>query len=595
MKKGFMFFVLAMFIVFLALSSALAGLPKKALKTLPLSSSVIAAPAPLWVAILLVKAPANGENWALGTKYDIAWTSSNISGYLRLDLYCDFPSPHKVGTITAKTSVSNGKYTWEAGKYLGGAVATHGKGYRIVFTATNPSISKSSPQFNLVVPSAQPRAVSTLPGAMKGLTFNYPRRGDGFYKGIRYTISWQSINLKDAKLKLELLSNQEQVLQTIADDFENTGKKDWVVPMSLPDEETFYKIRLQTMDGARKATVGPIKIFKGAALPASLKVTNPITSDKAFGDLIPVRWTSTAACSGEGGPLDAGFRIELMNEQETAKVMDLTDVGYVFDNEGPAGYLNWHWDWRVEAGSCQPGTYRIKVTGMIPREGCSDTSDKFRIMYAQERKSYEIVGKRKLCGFLHKCVHCSYSPPMSSWLPRFLHDDEIAGIGEYPLVGYHYVYSKNATIGEVGNTKRVDEFVLWLSVRSLVTFSDDPYWYKKMGSIQEAKLILKRIWKTQYATTQRPALAGVALETQSDGCKSGALNGKVPVNASQGDTFEIDVTAHYLALANKGKPDYGIILYPSADYSTTCNDDCLRRNAENYEVTLKARFIDNKR
>jgi len=395
MRKGASYFSLAVFILFLALSSASADLPRTSAKNLP---STALSPT------LLVKTPAAGENWALGSKHDIAWTSSNVNGYLRIDLYCDLPSPHKVGTITGNTSVSNGKYNWDVGKYLGGAVTEQGKNYRIVLTATNPSVTKSSPQFNLTAASGQLKSVP--PAGMKGLSLTYPRRGDVFHKGIRYTLTWQSINLNQARLKLELFDNDEITLrQTIADNFENKGKMDWAVPMSLPDEEKLYKIKLQTMDGAQKAIVGPIKISKGTVLPASLKVTNPITGDKNFGDTIRVKWTSTAACSGNAGPLDAGFRIELvkLDDKDHTKIIardTLTDQGYVFDNEKPAGYLNWHWDWKVEPGSCQYGTYEIYVTSLTSTAGCGDYSEKFRIYDPKSLKEISLratIKNRKHC------------------------------------------------------------------------------------------------------------------------------------------------------------------------------------------------------
>jgi len=395
MKKHFLFFVLAMFMLFLALSSASADLTKKPLKTIQSKPSVNTAPSPGPMSMLLVKAPASGENWALGSKHDITWTSSNISGNLRLDLFCDLPSPHKVGTITTNTSASNGKYTWTVGNYLGGTVSTHGKGYRIVFTATNPSLTKSSPQFNLLAAvSSQVKPITpVLPTNLKGLSFIYPARADSFHKGIPYTITWHSINLKDAKLKLELLDNQEQaVLQRIATDFVNKGSMGWNVPMTLPDQEKLYKLRLQTMDGAQKAVVGPIKISKGPLVIARLKVTNPIMGDRTYGDVIPVRWTSTTSCSGNGGPVDDGFRIELWNEYGNTKVMDLTDVGFAFDNEGPSGNLNWHWNWNLVRGSCQTGTYTIKVTSMISPGPCNGTSEKFRITDPSSIKEASLPG-----------------------------------------------------------------------------------------------------------------------------------------------------------------------------------------------------------
>ena len=190
---------------------------------------------------------------------------------------------------------------------------------------------------------------------------------------------------------------------------------------------------------------------------------------------------------------------------------------------------------------------------------------------------------------LARCENCSHDPDHMN-----LQSHDMAGIGNYPLVGYYFLYDESPPKSDSMSFESPEREIWWFTLRSSVTFGDDPYWYKKIGPIQEAKLVLKRKWKTSYATTKSPTLGGVALETQSSGCENEALSGKVPVNASQVDNWEIDVSAHYLALTNKGKPDYGVILYPNANYSTTCNNKCLRRDAENYEVILKLRFIDKK-
>ena len=122
MKKASLCLLLVVFILFLALSAASAQLPKIPIKNLPStpSSSPPPIPSPGSFPILQIKTPVSGENWSLGTKYDITWTSSNISGNLRLDLYCDLPSPHKVGTITANTAVSTGNTTGRPGSISAG-------------------------------------------------------------------------------------------------------------------------------------------------------------------------------------------------------------------------------------------------------------------------------------------------------------------------------------------------------------------------------------------------------------------------------------------------------------------------------------------
>ncbi len=611
-----------LFILFITISDVSAQL-QKPIRTFPPAPSTAPAPSPSpkpalpspppSLSMLVLSSPNGGESWVTGTQHDITWNRSNdMTGFITIDLYRGGTSAqNKIGTIASGISVTTGKYSWTVGNYQGGTTPA-GNNYRVIISAGGKTDPSNGP-FTIVpkLASAPPVSPSLdkdlkkteIPTSLKRIYFTYPRRGDSFHKGIGYKVTWKSFNLNDAKLKLELWDNQEATLIQTINGIENTGETMWFVDNSLPDEQTLYKLKIQTMDGAQKDTVGPIRISKGTVPPKSLKVTNPTMGDRAFGDTIPVKWTSSVACSGSGGPY-AAFRVELIKVDDKGypigNPIELTDVGYIFDNEGPTGYLNWHWDWYVSPNSCQPGTYKVKVSSMISSEAsCSGSSDKFRILDAQERKTYELIGKRKLCGFLHKCVYCgNYSKyDTSSWLPRFLHDDEIAGIGEYPLIGYHYVYKKNATIGNVGegfnSLETVDKLEMWVTVRSTVTFSDDLYWYKKMGFFQEAKLVLTRKWKTPYATTQNPALGGVALETRYGGCEVTTLHGMLPINASAslGDTFEIDVSAHYRNLIQKGKPDFGIILYPRTDYSTTCNNDCIRRNAENYEVILKARFI----
>jgi hypothetical protein len=502
--------------------------------------------------------------------------------------------------------------SWKVGSYIGGTeTAPPGNDYWIVIKSEAVAKSDASNgPFTLMAIIASPSASTPLlntdkkelsaaptalkpsapPEVVKILSLTYPRRADGFHKGIQYKITWKSVNLNDARLKLELLDTQgTTVLQNIGENFDNTGEKRWEVPMTLPDERKLYKIRIQTMDGTKSDTV-PIWIAKGAASAGSptLKVTNPGMGDRAIGDTIPIKWTSTTTCSGNGGPLDDGFRIDLMNAQGNTKIQDLTDVGYVFDNEGPTGVLNWHWDWEIVRGSCNPGTYTIKVTSMNSPADCFGTSQPFRVLNPSERKTYTFIGKRTLCRY--NIFSLEEHPEMSSGP---LSSDDMAGISDYPLVGYKFLYHDNG--------EGIDHFI----VRSVVTFSDDSYWYKKLGHLQEAKLMLERMWKTGYATTAAPALDGVALQAPEAKCCCSTqispgftlppfLSGTIPVNAtSQVDVYEIDISQHYLALTNQGKPDYGIILYPRSDYSTTCNNNCIRRNAENYKVTLKVRFIND--
>jgi hypothetical protein len=404
MRKGLLLCVFSTFILCWTLSySAEMQKPIKILPSTPSATpaSKTVAPAPSKLApttpppsplsILNITVPNGGENWVIGTQHDITWTRSNdINGYITIDLYRGGTiAPNKVGTIASGISVSSGRYVWTVGSIQGGTAAVGGD-YRVVISAGGKT-DASNGSFNIMakidpapsVPLAsggQAMAKVTPSPAMKMVSLTYPRRADLLHKGITYKITWKSLNLSNSMMKIELLNNQETtVVSPIAYEIYNNGQFEWSVPTNLPDQEAFYKMRIQTIDGAHKDIAGPFKIAKatGPSAGPSLKVTNPLSGDRAIGDTVPVKWTSAVSCSGNGGPLDDGFRIELM--QGTNKIADLTDTGYTFDSEVPGGYVNWRWDWRMVRGSINPGTYSIRITSMISPSACKGTSPTFRV------------------------------------------------------------------------------------------------------------------------------------------------------------------------------------------------------------------------
>lgn len=412
MKKSFLLSLLVASIFFLTVFNVSAQL-QKPIRTLPSAPSATPAPVPLPkpalppppppLSMLVLNSPNGGENWVTGTQHDITWNrSGDMTGFITIDLYRGGTSPqNKVGTIASGISVTTGRYNWTVGTYQGGT-APAGNNYQVVISAggkTDPSngpftiVAKASPSASLPAPPLD-QGIQKLPGipkTMKFLGLTYPRRGDLLHKGIQYKITWNALNLlKDATLVIELLDDQGTTVLHSRDNLPNTGEASIKIPMALPDEKKLYKMRIRTTDTAPEtgAQSEMVRIFiakETVRVLASLKVKNPITGDRLIGDTIPVKWTSTISCSGNGGPMDDGFRIELIGKTEKnhSVQQELTDVGYVFDNEGPEGRLNWHWDWTILRGSCEPGTYSIKVTSLNKPKICKDESDKFRIIDPQ--------------------------------------------------------------------------------------------------------------------------------------------------------------------------------------------------------------------
>ena len=259
-----------------------------------------------------------------------------MSGNVRLDLYKDGTAlANKVGTITTNTPAATGKYSWHVGKYIGGT-AIAGEGYLVVISSYTPEMKDSSNgPFTITSGTLQ----TSHAKATKGLSLTYPRRGDRWHKGTGYTIKWTPAGLMDAKIKLQLLAKDGQtVVMTIKENIDNNGQTFWAVPMSLPDAETFYKMRIQTMDNAFSDTVGPFPIAKAPppAGPPAIKVTAPGgPAQVSTGIKYSIRWTSTCGTSANG-PTDDGFIIDLMNAAGSAKIRNFLDSQTAScDSEGP--------------------------------------------------------------------------------------------------------------------------------------------------------------------------------------------------------------------------------------------------------------------
>ena len=603
MRKSFLSVVLALF-VFYWIPAYAATLSPAAVPKVPKTVSPSSPPP---VPTLNITAPNGGEKWLIGSTRNITWTT-NLNGYCKVVLYRGSTGPQtRVGRIGSGTQISNKIMSWKVGSYDGGTgTAPPGNDYWIVIKSEAVAKSDASNgPFTLMAIIASPSASTPLlstdkkelsaaptalklsapPEVVKILSLTYPRRADGFHKGIQYKITWKSVNLNDAKLKLELLDTQETtVLQNIHEGFDNTGEKLWDVPMTLPDERKLYKIRIQTMDGTKSDTV-PIWIAKGAAPAGSptLKVTQPGGGgDRSIGDTIPIKWTSTTTCSANGGPLDDGFRIDLIGKTTNGVnvSMLLKNPGQdVFDNEGPTGVLNWHWDWEIQfGGSYQNGTYRIKVTNFDGK--CSGMSAPFRLMYP--RKWIDMPQKNTTACY-HQLV-CTYCNTQNSLSTRFIADLGASGAQVPPMRSLVGFFSRH-----MGSEN--DAYV----VRSLVTFNNDLYWYKKIGTVKQVKLVIKRNWKQTANLSFSPCLQGIALMVTEPVCHGlryipgvpPSLPGAIPINTSQGDTWEVYLTQQYLAMIAQEAPDYGIMLYPSREsYSPCAGDLCVSRCAESYDLTL---------
>ena len=534
-------------------------------------------------------APNGGESWPLGSNRLITWTVGGVTGSVRLDLYKNGTAiENKVGTIMSSTGAAVGKYSWKVGDLIN-AQAPDGGGYRIVISSYAPQLKDSSDGPFTIAPAQL--KLTSLPSP--GLSLTNPRRADRWYKGTGYTITWTFHGLEEFPVRLDLMRNDgTTVVEKIAKNIANNGQCFWSVPLSLPDAETLYKMRIRTMDGKHSDTAGPFKIAKAKAPagPPYVQVIAPVgPAQVGTGIVYPIRWKSTCGTS-TAGPTDDGFDIHLMNAAGTTKITQLHGGTAVYDGGNPDGSHSWHWDWHIPQNE-KAGTYRISVTNWSGR--CTGIGEPFQLVYQQDFKEYVLKP-----AVYANCYHVfldQWTLP-GHWSNPFTHfvDPKLGGNPNLARVGFAWIW-------HMLNDKQT--ITLQAVFRSMVRFGGD-LWYKEKGYPLTAKLILKRKhgmadWYASYGPAHYPVLGGAVLMDKAVICPRGDANlyvplasigSAVPAVPGRGNSWEIDLSQSYRVLAQGSKPDHGVLLYSSVDSNPGCGGACRYFNVEFYEVTLTIRF-----
>lgn len=355
--------------------------------------------------------------------------------------------------------------------------------------------------------------------------------------------------------------------------------------MSLPDAETFYKMRIQTMDNAHSDTVGPFPIAKGkpAAGPPAIKVTAPGgPAQISTGIKYPIRWTSTCGTSANG-PTDDGFIIDLMNAAGSTKIRNLLDSQTAsYDGEGPEGIHNWHWDWEIFTNQ-EPVKYRIRVTNLSGH--CVGMSEQFQLAYPQEIKEHVIIPVPQNCAYITAWC-CAYE-----YHPGNLPNLNLIGPPGLARVGYFFFRWLKTDY----SSEKFESIVL----RSKLKMPSQT-WFKDKGHLMSAKMVIQRQWQTNVWGTIRPCLGGVVMLMHDAACVENpnpnvlglpSMPGTViPINASKDNAWEVDLTQQYQNIVQHNKLDYGFMLYPALESSPCGTNACEEKNAECYKVTLIFRF-----
>jgi len=109
---------------------------------------------------ITVNAPNGGERWFIGDPVSITWSSSGMSGDVRILLMLSGGAT--VGTIASAVPADTGSYTWTAGTLTSGTAAA-GEGYVVRIRAVGSEIFDVSDAAFSLVARTQPNLMFFLP------------------------------------------------------------------------------------------------------------------------------------------------------------------------------------------------------------------------------------------------------------------------------------------------------------------------------------------------------------------------------------------------------------------------------------------------
>lgn len=279
-------------------------------------------------ATITVVSPNGGENWQVGTVQNIQWTSSNLSGKVKIELS---RNNGQVFTALVDSTIDTGTFPWT----VAGPATTAGR-VRISSIVNGSVVDISDGAFTISLPPS--------------ITILQPNGGENWQIGTTQIIQWTSVNVS-GKVKIEVSRDGGQSYASIIDSVDNTGAFDWVVtgPTTVSARMRITSIvfpaAVDVSDNSFTVTPAP-----------SVTVVVPNGGEVfQIGSIDTIRWTS--------GGVTGNARIEISR-----------DGGSTFTVIDPAAQNIGVYAWRVTGP--RTGLGRVRVVLSPPGlPSVADTSD----------------------------------------------------------------------------------------------------------------------------------------------------------------------------------------------------------------------------
>ncbi|MBI3949577.1 MAG: zinc-dependent metalloprotease [Acidobacteria bacterium] len=295
---------------------------------------------------ITVSVPNGGENWQTGTSQSIQWTSSNVTGNVKIEL-------SRNGATTYETlfpdTPNDGSESWT----VAGAVTTQA---RIkVSSVADPSINDTSnANFTISTPPPPP-----------SITVTSPNGGEWWQTNTTQTITWTSTSIS-GNVKIRISRNGGSTYKTLFNSVANTGSIQWTVTGSATTQA-----RIQVVSVAdstiRDESDSNFTISDGPPPTPSITVVAPNGGQTwQTGSTQTIQWTSSnisgnvkieLSRSGSGGSFETLFAntandgsenwtvtgptssncFMKVSSVDTPSVSDLSDAAFTISSSPPPG------------------------------------------------------------------------------------------------------------------------------------------------------------------------------------------------------------------------------------------------------------------
>ena len=268
---------------------------------------------------ITVSAPNGSENWETGSTQTITWTSTGITGNVKIELYKD-------GSLNSTLSADepdDDSYSWSISSGL-----ADGSDYRIRITSLDDGTvyDDSNADFSLAAPST--------------ITVTDPDGAEDWETGSTHNITWTSVNVT-GNVKV-LLYKGGSLNSTLTSDTANDGTYSWSISSGLADGSD-YKIRITSLSDGTVYDESDANF--SLAAPASITVTDPDGSEEwETGSTHNVTWTSVNVTGNVKVELYKGGSLNSSLTSDTA-------------NDGT-------YSWAISSGLADGTDYKIRITSL---------------------------------------------------------------------------------------------------------------------------------------------------------------------------------------------------------------------------------------